>query len=89
MVILFLNIPISSQRCLSMARHAKRAYVDGNALVPVRFGLKHSKSGKNTLYVVVDQSKINVDDLGKTKNDRGRQDASPDFTESRYLHRSI
>ena len=55
------------------------AYVDGNALVPVRFGLKHSKSGKNTLYVVVDQSKINVDDLGKTKNDRGRKDASPDF----------
>ena len=27
--------------------------------------------------------------LGKTKNDRGRQDASPDLTESNNLHRSV
>lgn len=33
-------------------------YVDGEYFVPVRFGLKHSISGKATLYVVVDQTKI-------------------------------
>ena len=33
-------------------------YVDGAYLVPVRFGLKHSTSGTATLYVIVDQQRI-------------------------------
>lgn len=35
-------------------------YVDGNGFIPVRFGLKHSVSGKATLYLIVDQEKIDV-----------------------------
>ena len=35
-------------------------YVDGTFFVPVRFGLKHSVSGKATLYLIVDQEKIDV-----------------------------
>lgn len=35
-------------------------YVDGNGVIPVRFGLKHSVSGKATLYLIVDQEKIDV-----------------------------
>ena len=64
-------------------------YVEGEYFIPVRFGLKHSATGKATLYVVVDQNKINTNNLGKIKNDRGRQDASPDLTESNNLHRSV
>jgi hypothetical protein len=64
-------------------------YVDGEYFVPVRFGLKHSSTGKATLYVVVDQNKISADNLMKIKNDQGRQDASPDLTESNNLHRLV
>ena len=42
-------------------------YVDGGYFVPVRFGLKHSKSGKATLYVVVDQNKIPLGEIKKTE----------------------
>lgn len=35
-------------------------YVDGTYFVPVRFGLKHSVSGKATLYLIVDQEQIDV-----------------------------
>lgn len=33
-------------------------YYDGEYFVPVRFGLKHSITGEATLYVIVDQNKI-------------------------------
>ena len=33
-------------------------YVDKEYIIPVRFGLKHSKQGKTTLYVIIDQEKI-------------------------------
>ena len=35
-------------------------YVDGGFFVPVRFGLRHSVHGKATLYLIVDQEKIDV-----------------------------
>ena len=35
-------------------------YVDGGYLVPVRFGLKHQISGSATLYLIVDQQKIDI-----------------------------
>ena len=65
------------------------AYIDGKDLVPVRFGLKHSRTGKTTLYVLIDQNKISLDKLGKIKNDRGLQDASSDLTKSNSLPRSV
>jgi len=45
-------------------------YVDGEYFVPVRFGLKRSKNGITTLYVVVDQNKIphkKIDENKKTE----------------------
>ena len=36
-------------------------YVDGDYFVPVRFGLKHQKSGSATLYLIVDQQKIEIE----------------------------
>ena len=36
-------------------------YIDGDYFVPVRFGLKTSAYGQNSLYVVIDQSKIKKD----------------------------
>lgn len=35
-------------------------YVDGEKFVPIRFGLKHSVTGKATLYLIVDQEGIDV-----------------------------
>lgn len=35
-------------------------YMDGGFFIPVRFGLRHSVDGKATLYLIVDQEKINV-----------------------------
>ena len=43
------------------------AYIDGNDLVPVRFGLKYSKTGNVVLYVVVDQNKIPLNVLEESK----------------------
>ncbi len=34
-------------------------YIDGNSFIPVRFGIKAAKDGKNTLYVVISDQKIN------------------------------
>ena len=65
------------------------AYIDGDYLIPVRFGLKHSKMGNTTLYVVVDQNKVALENLEKEKNDRGHQDASPTKEESNNLRRSV
>ena len=65
------------------------AYVDGDSLVPVRFGLKHSRTGTTTLYVVVDQNKVALEKLGETKKDRGLQDASSTKAESDSLRRSV
>ena len=65
------------------------AYIDNNVLIPVRFGLKHSKTGSTTLYVVVDQNQIELKDLQEIKNDRGHQDASSDSTESDSLLSSV
>ena len=42
-------------------------FVDGVYFVPVRFGLKHSKNGQATLYVVVDQNKIPLKALEQIK----------------------
>lgn len=33
-------------------------YIEGDSFVPVRFGLKHRRSGEAILYVIVDQQKI-------------------------------
>ena len=55
---------------------------NGNDLVPVRFGLKHSRTGNTTLYVVVNQHEISTDKLTELKEDRGHSDPSPDLTES-------
>lgn len=35
-------------------------FVDGDIFVPVRFGIRHSKSSKPVLYVVVDKEGINT-----------------------------
>ena len=43
------------------------AYIDGEELVPVRFGFKHSKNGNTVLYIVVDQNKIPLSSLTETK----------------------
>ena len=56
-------------------------YIDGEDFVPVRFGLKHSRTGNTVLYVVVDQNKIPVSNLTEIKNDTGHQDAKSDLTE--------
>lgn len=42
-------------------------YIDGNNFVPVRFGLKHSRTGNVVLYVVVDQNKIPLSSLIEMK----------------------
>ena len=54
------------------------AYVDGEDVVPIRFGLKHSRTGTTKLYVVVDQNKIPQKNLTKNKKSMGHQDASSD-----------
>ena len=64
-------------------------YVDGDLFVPVRFGLKHSKMGTTTLYVVVDQNKVALENLGEIKNDRDRKDATPDLTGDSNLLSSV
>ena len=35
-------------------------YVEGGQFVPIRFGLKHSKSGGATLYLIVDQNAVDI-----------------------------
>ena len=57
-------------------------FVDGQNFVPVRFGLKHSITGRATLYVVVDQDAIPITEIEKTKKTEvlttaGMQGASP------------
>jgi hypothetical protein len=63
--------------------------VDGDSLIPVRFGLKHSKNGTTTLYVVVDQNRISLEKLGQKNSDRGHQDAVPSNEEYSNLRRSV
>ncbi len=65
------------------------AYVEEDSLIPVRFGLKYSKTGNTILYVVVDQNKISIKNLEKRKNDRGPQDARSDKIIADSLHRSV
>ena len=65
------------------------AYIDGQEIVPIRFGLKHSRKATTTLYVVVNQNKISLEKLGQKNSDRGLQDASPDLTGVDSLHRSV
>ena len=55
----------------------------------VRFGLKHSKNGQTTLYVIVDQNTIELNNFEDIKKDRGHQDASPSNKESSSLRRPI
>ncbi len=42
-------------------------YIDGEDFVPVRFRLKHSRTGNTVLYVVIDQNKIPVSNLAEIK----------------------
>ena len=63
------------------------AYADGENVIPIRFGLKHSGMGTTTLYVFVDQSAINKTSLDEIKNSTGRQDATPDNPGVNNLHR--
>jgi len=42
-------------------------YIDGDDFVPVRFGLKYSKSGNVVLYVVIDQNKIPLSSMTEIK----------------------
>ena len=65
------------------------AYVDGEYLVPMRFGFKHSGLGKTTLYIVVDQNKIELERLEKTKNDTGLQGPAPVLAGASNLHRRV
>ena len=65
------------------------AYIDGDNLIPIRFGLKHSRTGATTLYVIVDQTAIQKKNLNEIKKDTGHQAASPDLTESGELRRHV
>ena len=56
-------------------------YADEEYFVPVRFGLKHSKTGNATLYIVVDQNKIPLNSLDKTKKTEVLKVAGPNKTE--------
>jgi len=59
------------------------AYIEGDTLIPIRFGLKYSRTGSTTLYVVVNQNEISRESLTEIKKeDRGHSDTSPDLTES-------
>ncbi len=65
-------------------------YVEGDNLIPVRFGLKYSRTGNTTLYVLVDQNAISRENLTEIKKeDRGHSDTSPDLTESESPLRSV
>lgn len=50
------------------------AYVDGNNIIPIRYGLKHIKDGQNVLYIVVDQPGFAIP---KQKNKTGVVEAHP------------
>ena len=65
-------------------------YINGNEFVPIRFGLKHSRTGTTTLYVVVDQNAIDIGNLAEIKKDTGRQAAPPDSPSgANELHRRV
>lgn len=40
---------------------SRSGYIDGEYFIPVRFGLKHGRGGENTLYVIIDQNKIEAE----------------------------
>ncbi len=57
-------------------------YIEDNYFIPVRFGLKHDKSGNVTFYVVIDQEAIDMAEIGLieeagTKKDQGHQSTAP------------
>lgn len=56
-------------------------YADEKYFVPVRFGLKHSKSGRATLYVVVDQNQIPLESLDEIKKTEVVKATDPQKTE--------
>ena len=62
------------------------AYIDGDDLVPVRLGLKHSRTGTTTLYIVVDQNKVPLDMLDNKKS-TGHKAAKPKSMEDGELRR--
>lgn len=56
-------------------------YIDNGYFVPVRFGLKHQRTGKASLYLIVDQQKIDMKkikaEVTKTlTSQKGRREAS-------------
>ncbi len=54
------------------------AYFDGKNLIPVRLGLKYSRIGKATLYVIVDQNEISLKKITGNKDDRDHKDDAAD-----------
>ena len=64
-------------------------YVVDDNLVPIRFGLKHSRTGNTTLYVVVNQNEISVNDLTEIKEDRGHSDNGTDMISAENPLRSV
>ena len=70
-------------------QQAVLSYVDKRDFVPVRFGLKHLRNGQTTLYMIVDQNKIALDDIREIKNDQGRQDARSSIEAADNLHRLV
>lgn len=59
------------------------AYIDGEYIVPVRFGLKHGKMGETTLYVLIDQEKIKAEVIKKAPSIIKLKPSSKDLL--RYL----
>ncbi len=67
-------------------------FTEGEYFVPVRFGLKHSKTGNATLYVVVNQNKIAISDIEQKKETEVVKTAGPNETNqtaSRSVNYSI
>lgn len=62
------------------------AYVDGENIVPVRYGLKHMVDGQNVLYIVVDQPGFKIDEQ---KNKTGVLEAHPGHKDAKHTARPV
>ena len=60
-------------------------YVDGNNFVPIRFGLKHSKNGGATLYLIVDQNAVEIKKIkAEVAKDPAAQNGRPESSRSAF-----
>lgn len=60
-------------------------YFEGDFFVPIRFGLKHSKTGDATLYVIVDQNKIDAKKIkAEVAKTPGAQDVRSEVSRSAF-----